>query len=82
MFGEAKPWNVAIILPKSSAPEASIDEAVTEINRHLPDYARVTKWLHADVPFSVTNGQLTPNGRLKRDVIWQHYQDKINAFFI
>jgi long-chain acyl-CoA synthetase len=81
VFGEAKPWNVAIILPKNSAPEASIDEAVTDINRHLPDYARVTKWLQADVPFSVTNGQLTPNGRLKRDVIWQHYQDKINALY-
>jgi long-subunit acyl-CoA synthetase (AMP-forming) len=81
LFGEAKPWNVALIVPQANANTAQINKAMTAINQHLPDYARVTKWLAADEPFSTINQQLTPNGRLKRDVIWQNYQNKINALY-
>ena len=81
VFGEAKPWNVAIITTKPGAASSLLAGDIAQINQHLPDYARITKWLLADAPFSVANGQLTPNGRLKRDAIGQMYQDKINALY-
>ena len=81
LFGEAKPWNVAVIVPQPNTNAAQIYAAITTFNQHLPDYARVTKWLTADAPFSVSNQQVTPNGRLKRDMIWRYYQDKINALY-
>lgn len=78
IFGEALPWNVAVIWPAKNATPAQVDVGIAEINRTLPDYARVSQWLFADAPFSPQNGQLTANGRLRRDVIWQHYQHRIN----
>ncbi len=78
VFGEARPWNIAIILPANNASLAEIDASIIEINKSLPDYARVTDWLLADAPFTPQNEQLTANGRLRREVIWQHYQQKIN----
>ncbi|MEY3171860.1 MAG: hypothetical protein RJA27_940, partial [Pseudomonadota bacterium] len=32
-------------------------------------------------PFSFSNGQLTENGRLKRDVIESYYQKEINNLY-
>jgi long-chain acyl-CoA synthetase len=81
VFGEAKPWNIALIVLKNDAPQANIHAAIEAINQTLPDYARITKWLLADAPFSVKNNQLTPNGRLKRDVISAAYQQKMNDLY-
>lgn len=78
VFGEARPWNIAIILPAHNASLAEVDASIAEINKSLPDYARVSDWLLADAPFTPQNEQLTANGRLRREVIWQKYQQKIN----
>ncbi|MDI1308375.1 MAG: AMP-binding protein [Methylotenera sp.] len=81
VFGEAKPWNVAIIVPAKNATSADIDIAIAEINQSLPDYARVSQWLSADAPFTPQNNQLTANGRLRRIAIWQHYQERIDEIY-
>lgn len=81
LFGEAKPWNTAIIVLRAGATIETISSTIDTINQSLPDYARVSKWLLASEPFSVANKQLTPNGRLKREVIWSVYQDAINALY-
>lgn len=81
LFGEAKPWNVAVIVPRPHATAEQIKEAINTINANLPDYARVGHWISADAPFNTKNQQLTSNGRNRRDVILQHYQDKINALY-
>ena len=81
VFGEAKPWNVAIIVPAKNAISAEIDIAIAKINQSLPDYARVSQWILADAPFTPQNNHLTANGRLRRAVVWQQYQEKINEIY-
>ena len=83
VFGEARPWNVAVIVPRGNTPEAvaAVNQAIEEANRVLPDYARVKRWLPAQAPFLPQNGQLTANGRLKRDAIWQLYQTSIEQLY-
>lgn len=81
LYGEARPWNIAVIVPRANASDAQIAHAIDKLNAQLPDYARVGQWLRADAPFSTQNQQLTSNGRNRRDRIWLHYQDKINALY-
>lgn len=83
VFGEARPWNVAVIVPRGNSPEtlAAIDQAITEANQVLPDYARVKCHLIAAAPFLPQNGQLTANGRLKRDAIFAQYQTAIEQLY-
>lgn len=81
LFGEAKPWNVAIIVPRHGVSDGQIENAIKFINAQLPDYARVGHWIKADAPFSTKNQQLTSNGRNRRDVIQQYYQHEINALY-
>lgn len=83
VFGEARPWNVAVIVPRGNAPEVihAVDQAIAETNSILPDYARVKCWLPAQAPFLPQNGQLTANGRLKREAIWSLYQASIEQLY-
>lgn len=81
LFGEAKPWNVAVIVPKPTTTNEQVEDAIHTLNTRLPDYARISRWLRADAPFSPQNQQLTSNGRNRRDVILQHYQNQINALY-
>ncbi len=83
VFGEARPWNVAVIVPRGNTPEAvaAVNQAIAEANRVLPDYAQVKHWLPAQTPFLPQNGQLTANGRLKREAIWQLYQPAIEQLY-
>src|SRR5574340_82118 len=83
VFGEARPWNVAVIVPRGATPEAlaAVNQAIDEANRVLPDYARVKHWIPAQTPFLPQNGQLTANGRLKRDAIWRLYQTSIEQLY-
>lgn len=81
VFGEARPWNAAVVVPRAGATATQVREAVRSANRNLPDYAQVTDWVLADAPFSVANGQFTGTGRPRRASIWSHYQARLDALY-
>jgi long-subunit acyl-CoA synthetase (AMP-forming) len=81
VFGEARPWNVAVIVPAADATPQKIETAVSAANRRLPDYARVAGWLLAKQPFTPDNGELTPNGRNRRAAIWTRYRLQIAELY-
>lgn len=80
VFGESRPWNVAVIVPSARRPDHfAIDGAIRAANERLPDYARVTAWIEAEEPFSAANGLVTANGRLRRDAIEARYAARIDV---
>lgn len=81
VFGEACPWNCAVILPAPGADNEAVEEAIQRVNGLLPDYARVSRWIAADAPFAVQNAQLSGTGRLRRETIFQHYRERIKALY-
>jgi long-subunit acyl-CoA synthetase (AMP-forming) len=81
VFGEAQPFNVAVIVSRGAATADMLAQAIVNTNAQLPDYARVSRWLVASEPFTPQNGLATSNGRLKRNAIYQHYQTQIQAFY-
>jgi long-subunit acyl-CoA synthetase (AMP-forming) len=81
VFGEARPFNTAVIVAPSTAPRAAIDAALASANEHLPDYARVAAWIPACAPFSPGNHMLTPNGRPRRDQILARHAEQIQDIY-
>jgi long-chain acyl-CoA synthetase len=78
VLGEAQPQNIAVLRTRQAdADDHRIRAALAEINRGLPDYAHVADYVRADAPFSLDNGLLTSNGRLRRGAIAQRYADAI-----
>lgn len=81
VFGEARPWNIGVIVPGRGADSRAVQSAIERVNRLLPDYARVTQWFPGDEPFQLENGQLSGTGRLRRESIFQHYRTRIEAHY-
>lgn len=81
VYGEARPWNVAVIVPARTATHYQIQAAIAAANRRLPDYARIAGWLLAKEPFSAANGELTTNGRNRRGSIWARYGYELDALY-
>ncbi len=58
-----------------------VQSALDALNRTLPHYKQVRAFhIHAE-PFSIENGMLTANGKLKRDVIARHLQAEIEDLY-
>lgn len=81
VFGEGRPFVTAVVVPAAAATLQAVFAAVNEVNRRLPDYARVGAWLQAAEPFTAHNGKMTANGRLRRDAILRDYADQIDAVY-
>jgi long-subunit acyl-CoA synthetase (AMP-forming) len=70
-----------VIVARPGCPDAELAEAVDRANKTLPEYARVRRWLHAEEPFSFANGELTANGRLRRERIARHYESAVESLY-
>lgn len=79
--GESRPFNVAILTPRDGVDKNRVQQCVDAANAQLPDYARVSRWLLSDAPFSVDNGMLTGTGRPRREAIMKVYGERMNAIY-
>lgn len=81
VFGDARPWLVAAIVPASGEmADASLQAAVDRANARLPDYARIRRWFRTDA-FSPADATATANGRPRREAIAQRCQQQIAAAY-
>jgi len=81
VFGDARPWLVAVVVAAAPVPDTAIDAQVAAINARLPDYARIGAWLRADEPFTPANGLATANGRARRDAVHDRYARAIASLY-
>jgi long-subunit acyl-CoA synthetase (AMP-forming) len=82
VYGEARPWIAAVLVPRARDLDCErLRAAVHEVNQRLPDHARVRGWLLADEPFALENGLATANGRCQHDAIYRHYESRIEALY-
>lgn len=79
VYGEGAASLGALIVPASGAitPEA-LARAVEAANGGLPEYAQVARW-NAVRPFDPARGELTGNGRPRREVLLQTHADLIES---
>jgi len=81
IFGEARPFNVAVIVAREFADPDMVQQAVDTANARLPDYARISRWIAADAAFSVANGMWTGTGRPRRQHIFTNYTENIDRLY-
>lgn len=77
VFGEAATSLCALLVPtRADLAAAAIEEAVARVNARLPDYARVGRW-RGSAPFDPVRGEVTANGRPRRQVLHATHRDFI-----
>jgi long-chain acyl-CoA synthetase len=57
------------------------EERIAAVNSKLPPYETIKKFVILPREFSVEGGELTPTLKLKRKVIIEKYQDKIDSLY-
>ncbi|TLS76649.1 long-chain fatty acid--CoA ligase [Mariprofundus erugo] len=81
VFGEARPFNVAVICPRKGYEPGAVDAAIAAANMRLPDYARISRWIPAVEPFTVANGLWTGTGRPRRQHLENCYRDQLDLMY-
>jgi long-chain acyl-CoA synthetase len=82
VFGDSKPFCIAILVPLSAdIPRDKIQLALTELNKTLPVYAQIHGFIFLPQPMTFIDGLVTSNGRPKRSAIAQHYNKEISQLY-
>jgi len=79
VVGHARPYLSAIVTG-STAPDA-VQTAIDQLNAELPHYRRLRRFFIASEPFSVENGLLTANQKLKRAAVEKRYAAEIQGMY-
>jgi len=58
-----------------------VERALAAVNAHLPHYKQVRAFCLRAEPFSLDNGMLTANGKLKRDLISERMKNEIDDMY-
>jgi long-subunit acyl-CoA synthetase (AMP-forming) len=81
VMGDGQPSLTALIVPLNTSINATeIQETIAKVNKDLPDYARINKWLLVE-PMTPANGLATANGRPKRQAIQIHYKQALEELY-
>ena len=59
----------------------AIDAAIEQLNSQVPSYKKIRKSLRTDEAFTVENGLLTANQKLRRRVIENHFKPQIDPLY-
>ncbi|MCB9691601.1 MAG: AMP-binding protein [Alphaproteobacteria bacterium] len=79
VVGHGRPFLGALVSGNVAPTEAA--RAVERVNEGLPHYRRIRKWAVVPEPFTIENGMLTANRKLRRPAIESTYADQIDAFY-
>ena len=81
VYGEARPFCSAIIYADEEISDQAIATDIARINTKLPGYAAINSWFRSPEPFTVNNGLLTQNGKLKRTAIIEKFQKDLDSIY-
>jgi long-chain acyl-CoA synthetase len=79
VVGNGRGYLSAIVAGAVTGDEAQA--ALNAVNPALPHYKQVRAFCLRPEPFSIENGMLTANGKLKRDAITASMQSKIEDMY-
>ena len=79
IVGNARSY-LSVIVTGNVEPQ-KVQSAIDEVNPGLPHYKQIRAYHIQGEPFSVDNGLLTANGKLKRDAIAARLKDQIESLY-
>ncbi|TNE70811.1 long-chain fatty acid--CoA ligase [bacterium] len=59
-----------------------LDGEVQKVNKHLPQWEQVKKYQFLERAFTIESGEMTPTMKIKRNVVNDHYKDKIESMYM
>ena len=79
VVGHARPFLVALIT--GEAEEQTVQSGIDAINEGLPHYKRIRAFRITEEPFTIENGLLTANQKVRRDAVETAHSEAIEAMY-
>jgi len=79
LVGNARGYLAALVTGKVSSEK--VQTALDVVNVELPHYKQVRAFHIVSDPFTIEGGLLTANGKLKRDLIAERFQNEIDEMY-
>ena len=83
LIGENRPYCTALLWmdQDASAAPAWLADEIDKMNQHLSHPEQIRRWTLIQEPLSIRKGELTPNLKVKRAVVQDHYRDTIESMY-
>ena len=81
VYGDERPYLVALIEADGDAGEDEVQKAVDEANNDLAKIEQVKKFHILERELSQDEGEITPSLKLKREVVYENFSDEIDALY-
>ena len=79
LVGEQRPYCTALLW--TNGPADSLAEDIERMNQSLSHPEQVRRFRVISTPLSISSGELTPNLKVKRNVVTAHYQQEIETLY-
>ena len=83
VYGEGKSYLVALITLSGASANAKqiVQQKIDEINRRVSSTESIKKFAVLDRDFEIAKDEITPTGKVKRDIIAQRYSNLIEELY-
>jgi len=82
VYGEGRSFLVALITLNSVVPRETVQGIVDGVNRRVSSTESIKRFAVLDRDFEIARDEITPTGKLKRDVITNRFRDVIDGLYL
>jgi long-chain acyl-CoA synthetase len=82
VYGEGRSHLVALITLNAPAERETVQAIIDGVNRRVSSTESIKRFAILDRDFEITRDEITPTGKLKRDVITSQYRNIIDRLYL
>ncbi len=79
LVGEQRPYCCALLWTEGDT--SHLQNEIDKMNATLSHPEQVKKWCIIQQPLSITNGELTPNLKVRRNIVIEHFRKEVNKLY-
>ena len=82
VYGEGRSYLVALITLNAAADRQTVQEIIDGVNRRVSSTESIKRFAILERDFEITRDEITPTGKLKREVITNCYRNVIDELYL
>jgi len=82
VYGEGRSYLVALITMNGPAKRETVQAIIDGVNRHVSSTESIKRFAILERDFEIAMDEITPTGKLKRDVITNRYRNVIDGLYL
>jgi long-chain acyl-CoA synthetase len=81
VYGEGRSYLVALITLNAAAERETVQAIIDGVNRRVSSTESIKRFAILERDFEIARDEITPTGKLKRDVITDRYRNQIERLY-